>query len=291
MSDEQGFPDSAQRVIDSLTAAGLASNKVEAFGPAGPDLRRPRTLFHLQTRHELEVLRGLIDGPMVLFKGLEIAQLYAEAWQRDFIDVDVLCVNVDEADELLRDAGYSPLEGHPTIPGFHQTAALARADSPVTVELHRRPHWPAWSSFPLDEFFDTALSSRTGIDGLSRPRDDFHTLIVAWHFWRDGAHRLRDLIDLHQLAKLSSDDDLSALASQLGVGTMWRRTRAALDVFEGHRKRAWHDVAAFPPNGTSERRRRIHQWYGIGLGGIGGRAELADRNLRRRQRRDLGIPQ
>ena len=70
---------------------------------------------------------------------------------------------------------------------------------------------------------ETAEPSRTGIEGISRPRDDLHALLVAMHGWNGGFTRLRDLLDAVLLASVSSVP-VAETADRLGLGRFWRWT-------------------------------------------------------------------
>ena len=131
-----------------------------------------------------------------------------------------------------------------------------------------------------------ARPSRTGLDGILRPRDDHHAVLVAWHYWRDGGHRARDLLDLHVLCRQVPEARIEATARAWGVERVWRNTSMALDAISDPagadlRHRRLTGLAPVP-NHT----RRTRQWWGLAMGGVDGAIrELRERAVRNRQRR------
>ena len=85
LSTERPLPDYLSTWLQSADPEGAAAHKVDAFFHSDPDQRRDHAIFQLKAREELQRLRSLLEGPLVLLKGLEVAQLYPEPWQRDFI--------------------------------------------------------------------------------------------------------------------------------------------------------------------------------------------------------------
>jgi hypothetical protein len=276
---------SVERWLATASVAGAKSHRIDSLLSNDVEHRRAMTIFHMQTREMVRDVRTLVDGPVVLMKGIEVAQLYPESWRRDFVDVDILVGDVEAADVAVRRSGLVAFQSVSTLPGYHQTAPLVRPGNPVTIELHRRPSSPRWAHFPSQEIIAQSRPSRTGIDGVMRPRDDHHVVMVAWHFWRDGAHRARDLVDLHLLRQQTSDRDIEATADVWEVGNVWRATRVLLDALEDDGAsvpRAYRALLNLEP--VSHRNRRLRQWWGISMGGRGAFAELLERDMRRRQR-------
>ena len=268
----------------TASAEGARSHRVELMREDDPAVARHHGFFHIQTKAMIADMRKLIDGPMVVVKGIEVAQLYPEPWRRDFVDLDVVVDDLLTADRRLRDAGFRPFSGSGSHPEYHQSAPLLLDDNPVTVELHRRPSSPRWNHFPVDELFAEALPSRTGVEGVLRPRDDHHAVVVAWHYWRDGAHRGRGLIDLHLLRQRTTDEMIADTAERWGVGRLWRQTQKVLDALENPDEAGVAARWLLDLSVVSHRSRRTRQWLAIATGGIGGVSEVAERLTRKRER-------
>lgn len=271
--------------LATASKAGAKSHGIEPLLTDDVQQRRHLAIYHMQAREMVRDVRALIDGPVLLMKGIEVAQLYPENWQRDFVDLDILVGDADSADVDLRAAGFEAFQKVTTLPEYHQTAPLVRPDNPVTVELHRRPSSPRWSHFPAAEIIAQGRPSRTGLDGVMRPRDDHHAVLIAWHYWRDGAHRGRDLLDLHLLRQQTTDEEIEATARAWGIETVWQHTRLLLDALVGDRQSLplrHRRLLDLEP--VSERERRLRQWWGISMGRRGALAEVRERGARRRQR-------
>lgn len=276
---------SIQQWLASAPPSGLHSHRIDLLGSVDSETARQQAFFHLQAKSMLTRVRGVIDGPMVVLKGIEVAQLYPEPWQRDFVDVDIVVDELLQADRRLRAAGFKPLHNAISHPDYHQTAALILGDDPVTIELHRRPNSPRWNHFPVEEVFAEALPSRTGVDGVLRPRDDHHAVIVAWHYWRDGANRGRGLIDVQLLREQSSNEAISLVAEQWGVGRIWEQTQKVLDAIERPGDAGLSSRWLLDLSEVSHRTRRARQWWAIAMGGRGGASEVWERLVRQRERK------
>ncbi len=282
---EYGFRGRIEAWMTSATTAGAVSHGIDLLLDVDPQRRRLMAVFQMQAKEMLRDVRALIDGPIVVMKGIELAQLYPEPWRRDFVDVDILAGDVEPADARLRGAGFTPFASVTTLADYHQTAPLVRGDNPITIELHRRPNSPRWAHFPSAEIIAQARPSRTGLDGVMRPRDDHHAVLVAWHYWRDGAHRARDLVDLHLLRQRSTGKAIQSTADSWGVGRVWRNTERLLDALEDDAERMssfCRRIVSLDP--VSHRDRRLRQWWGISMGGRNAWREVLERDERRRQR-------
>lgn len=173
-----------------------------------------------------DVLAGLgstVAGPAVLMKGLEVAQLYPAPTHRPFRDVDLLVRDAPRVWQRCVDAGYRANPKRRFDIDHHHLPALASPSRQIGVELHHRPNLPAWVTIDTELFFDSAQPSRTGIEGIRRPRDDLHSLLMAMHGWIGGFGRLRDLFDALLLASVSSVP-VADTAAELGLRRFWTWT-------------------------------------------------------------------
>ncbi len=163
------------------------------------------------------------SSPMVLMKGLEVAQLYPNQLQRPFRDLDVLVRDARVRWDELVAQGYWQNPKRRLDIDHHHLPALADPTGMLGVELHHRPNVPGWATIPTELIFDTAQPSRTGVEGVLRPRDDVHALLMAMHCWKGGFTRQRDLFDAMLLAA-HSDEGVEAMAASLGLRRFWRVT-------------------------------------------------------------------
>ena len=180
----------------------------------------------------LSRVRELVDGPVVVFKGLEAAALYPDSVLRcSFHDIDVLVPDSVAAQAALVRGGFTPLGEPDQYRELHHLQPLAMPGMPVIVEVHHHPKWLRWSP-PIDPagLFAAAEPSRTAIDGVERLSPAHHALVVAAHAWSNSPlSRLRDLLDMHLIAREAASGDLAAAAREWNMERVWRATRAAAD--------------------------------------------------------------
>ena len=193
--------------------------------------RRAHARTILAAEQVLETVGGFAgEQPLVLMKGLEIAQLYPSPLDRPFRDVDLLANGSVALWESLLASGYRPLASRRRDIDHHHLPSLKSDSGVLGVDIHTRPNVPSWSGIERVDVISTAQRSRTGIDGLLRPRDDVHALLIALHCWKAGFARLRDIFDAMLLAAVS-DVPVEATASRLGLHRTWAATIAVGDHF------------------------------------------------------------
>jgi hypothetical protein len=187
------------------------------------DRRRAHARTVLVGETILEELRTRAPGPLVLMKGLEVAQLYPAVTHRPFRDLDLLVTDARATWDRLVAEGYWANPRRPIEIDHHHLPALAGPHRHIGLELHHRPNLPAWATIPTDLILSTAEPSRTDIEGILRPRDDLHALLMAMHGWKGGFTRLRDLFDALLLAAVS-EVPVEETAARLGLTRFWRWT-------------------------------------------------------------------
>jgi Uncharacterised nucleotidyltransferase len=251
-SDTDVLWNAVDRTIDGATVSGLLANKL---GPLGANrLRRLGRPVPLALQYEeraasvnmltaaplLQRIRSSCDGPLLIFKGPEVARLYPSAARR-FGDIDLLVSDAQETQRLLLDAGFvaSPDPDHAEIEGHHHLQPLKWPSIPLRIEVHSRPNWPPELAPPnVSEIFAASRPTQLGIEGVSAPRPDHHALILAAHAWRDVAlDTLRDLIDIAAVSDGLDRNELDAAARRWGIGRIWQQTQRTIDAlfFDGRR--------------------------------------------------------
>ena len=157
--------------------------------------RRQHARTVLVAESVLEEMSARPPGTVVLMKGLEVAQLYPDVVSRPFHDVDLLVTDPQGLWDEHRERGYGTNPNRRADIDHHHLPPLVHPAGHVGLELHHRPNAPGWAPVRPEQVFATAEPSRTPFDGILRPRDDLHALLLALHGWKSGFGRLRDLFD------------------------------------------------------------------------------------------------
>jgi hypothetical protein len=243
------------RRLDEITVAGATAHEL---GPLAA--RRWRSLgrrvplaFQQQERAALIAqrfaptilahARTAFDGPMIVFKGPEVAARYPPGMRR-FSDVDLLVPDAATAQEALVNAGFALVEDAPANPVHHQTP-LRWQTLPLQVEIHNTLKWPGQvSKTPdLDAVFDAAVPASTPVGGLQAPAPHHPALILAAHSWAHTPLRTaRDLLDVTAIAAEAGADQIAAVADEWGLARVWETMRATAD---------WLLGEAEPPSAVS----------------------------------------
>ena len=145
---------------------------IEGEGGLEPRLRRDDVVLQLQSKATLERLRSLIDGPLVHFGELERAQIVARPSTPRAGELNLVVGDAVGADATLRRSGFNVVD---TSGGARR---YGTPDTPVTVRV-----WGdgdrAFSPGPsAGEVIARSRPSRTGLDGVMRPADLHHALLL-----------------------------------------------------------------------------------------------------------------
>ncbi|HVA30715.1 MAG TPA: nucleotidyltransferase family protein, partial [Gaiellaceae bacterium] len=151
----------------------------------------------------LRRVRAVVDGPIVLIKGLEVALLYPDPVLRPFGDLDLLVPDAAAAQQALLDEGFEEVMDAELFIDIHQERPVMLPGSPLAIEVHK---WTKWPDFlqppPLDELFAVAVESRSGVPGIQSLPDAHHAVVVAAHAWTHGPlNNARQLLDVAILAE------------------------------------------------------------------------------------------
>ena len=211
--------------IRQWPSAKVQASGLEIFALDAADCaqrRRSQARTVLGAEHVLSLLEPS-DGPFVLMKGLEVAQLYPDVLDRPFRDVDLLVQDAPTVWQRFAAAGYTARPTRRYDIDHHHLPALVAPFGRIGLEVHHRANTPAWAPIDTATILETAQPSRTSIPGVLRPRDDLHALIMALHCWKGGFTRTRDLFDALLLAG-ASDVPVERTAAEWGLARVWRWT-------------------------------------------------------------------
>jgi hypothetical protein len=182
--------------------------------------------------------RASYDGPMLLFKGYEVALRYPEPWLRPFSDLDLLVDDSRRAQAALLEAGFVEVGDPSMFEGIHHLRPLWLEGSTLFIELHHELKWPDRLETPSPAtLFAAGVPSRSGVAGVMTLPDELHAVMIAAHSWaHTPLRRLLDFVDVAAIAGGLDRRALVRLAESLGVGRIWRTTiRVADDVLASGR--------------------------------------------------------
>jgi hypothetical protein len=227
--------------LDHITVAGATAHEL---GPLTAQRWRSRGLSVPTTLQQQEraariaqrfaptVLaraRAAFDGPMLVFKGPEVAARYPAGGRR-FSDIDLLVEDAVAAQQALLTAGFELVDGPPD-PIHHQTPLRWRM-LPLEIEVHSTVKWPPQlpSSPDLGAVFAAAVPAASLPEGLQAPAPHHHTLILAAHSWAHTPLRTaRDLVDVAVIGAEASAEDLETVADDWGLTRVWRTMHATTE--------------------------------------------------------------
>jgi hypothetical protein len=186
----------------------------------------------------LQKLLAVLDEPVVLMKGPEVALWWQCPLARSFRDLDVLVLDSKATWHKLRNAGFQPTGDPALYVGIHHLRPLVWPGLPLAVEIHHEPKWIESAAPPTAELLRTAVPSATGVPGLLALEPARHAVVSAMHAW---AHvplgRLSHLVDVAALAQAADRDELARIARSWDVERVWRTTQATIDSLFGERRR------------------------------------------------------
>jgi hypothetical protein len=178
----------------------------------------------------LERIREACDGPLVLFKGAEVALDYPGPRLRRFRDLDLLTDDAERAQEALLAAGFVEINDPDNYRDIHHLRPLWWPGLPLVIELHSRPKCVDGVPGPsVDELLEASEPGRLGVDGVGALAPAHHTLVLVAHDWsHEPLGRLGNLIDVAVTRRRADDAELEALARRWGCARMWRTTLSAV---------------------------------------------------------------
>lgn len=174
----------------------------------------------------LRRIRDVLDGPILLLKGPEVAARYPDAMLRPFCDLDLVVHDPETAQRRLIAAGWEEMP----VTATHHRPTLEHPDTILAVEIHARPNWPRWTTAHLDELFSARIPTVIGVDGIDTLPPAYHAVLLAAHSWQhEPFRRLLDLLDVALMADGVDEASLDQVADRWGLGHVWRATNRAID--------------------------------------------------------------
>lgn len=216
--------------LQLLGAARLRERGLAVASELRDDARMAH-LSHLGAHAILHRIRDLCAGPVLVLKGPEIAASYPAPALRPFVDVDLLVPDAEAVYRTLLDAGFRSIGPDLDWSSLHHLSQLSAPDLPVVIEVHRRPRWIDGMPAPgVDELFEHAVPSATGIPGLLAPAPEMHAVLLLANAWSGRPlERIGDLVDLTVVAGGPRRAKTAELASRFGLGRAWSASIEASD--------------------------------------------------------------
>jgi hypothetical protein len=191
-------------------------------------------------------IQAASDQPLIVMKGPEAAARWPSPRLRPWKDLDLLAENAEVVQAELLAAGFVEIGEPMDYADNHHLHPLAHPQLPLSVEVHRRPKWPARRTPRFDEIAEAAVPSVLGVPGVLAPSPAHHAVLMAGHAWEhDPLGRLGLLADVAATALDTDADEITAAARAWGVSRVWSATASAIDRLLLERRRAsrspiWH---------------------------------------------------
>jgi Uncharacterised nucleotidyltransferase len=200
--------------------------------------RRSAAFLSLVAGVLLQKVREACDGPILLIKGPETAAYYRDASGRPFRDLDLLVHDAAAVQRALLSSGFVLTGDERLYEGIHHLRPVVRPELPLVIEVHERPKWVDGLPTPsVDELFETAVPSASGVDGIVTLPPAQHALLLTAHAWAHGPlRRLLDLVDVAAVAERADEAELRAVARAWKLTRLSRTTDSAVQaLFYGDR--------------------------------------------------------
>jgi Uncharacterised nucleotidyltransferase len=213
----------------------LAGRRWRQLGrPIPDDLandERLTTMSLLATPMLLEQVRAGYDGPLVLFKGPEVAERYPDPALRDFLDLDFLVPNAAAAQQSLISAGFEEFGDAELFADIHHLRPLFLPGFHLRIEVHNAPKWvDQLAPPPTDELFSSPVPSAVGVEGILALAPAQHALVLALHSWaHEPLKHVGQLLDVAAVADEADRAEIARLARRWGVSKIWKTTERAID--------------------------------------------------------------
>jgi hypothetical protein len=213
----------------------LAVARYRSLGRAVPDVlstaAREATLTAFAAPLLLERVRALVDGPLVLLKGPEVAARYPGRALRPYGDLDLLVQDPVRVQRALIADGFTLVGDERLYREIHHLRPLHYPSYPLVIEVHARPKWIDTAPSPrIEELLESAVPAAVGVDGILAPAPAHHALLLAAHSWAHAPlGQLVQLVDVAALRAESSPLELATLARHWQIARLWEVTDAAAD--------------------------------------------------------------
>jgi Uncharacterised nucleotidyltransferase len=255
----------------------VAASRMRARGDSVPDelrqCERFAAVIGLSAAPLMRRVQAATDASMIVMKGPEAAARWPSPRLRPWKDLDLLVEDAEGVQAALLAAGFVEVDEPEKYRELHHLCPLALPGVPMTIEVHRRPHWPNHEAPSFHELAEAATPSTLGVPGVLAPSPAHHAVLIAGHAWaHDSLSRVAFLADVASMLLAADPEDVAAAARAWSVSRAWSTTSRAVErlllepgrparppiwlrhlhetrertVFEGHVERVLGPVAAGP---------------------------------------------
>lgn len=224
----------------------LAGRRWRSLGrPVADELlfeERAAAAAQLAVRPLLERVRQVVDGPLLVFKGPEVAALYPQPGLRPFVDIDLLVRDAGAAQRALLAAGFEEVGDPSLYLDIHHLRPLRWDGLPLQVEVHTHPKWLDGVAPPeFEALAEAAGPSSCEIEGVQTLARRHHAVVLAVHSWaHQPLRKVSELVDVAAMSNGIRPPEIEAVAREWGVERLWRTvTRSGDAIFFGGRP-SWH---------------------------------------------------
>jgi hypothetical protein len=189
----------------------------------------------------LEGIRAVLDGPVMLVKGPEVAARYPRPGLRAYGDLDLLVEDPVGAQRALLESGFSLVGDERLYRDIHHVRPVHYPKMPVVVELHARVKWlDGLQAPPTADLLERGVPAAARVSGLVALPPAEHAVVIAVHSWaHQPLRRLGDLIDVAAAVQGAVADEARSVAADWGVERLWHATEGALAFLVGGGRRPW----------------------------------------------------
>jgi hypothetical protein len=174
-------------------------------------------------------VRAVIDGPVLLVKGAEVARHYPDPALRSFGDLDLIVPDAQRSQQQLLEAGFELCGEAWVYENIHHLRPLRIRELPLIVELHHEPKWIDGLEPPsVATLLELGVPAPHLCEGVLVLPPAPHALLMAAHTWGHyPLTPLRDLLDIALVAREADPAEIERLASAWGLERVWRSTWSA----------------------------------------------------------------
>lgn len=181
---------------------------------------------------QLAQLAEVIDQPLILLKGADLAFRYPFPNARPLGDIDILLEDPLDAFHRLKDSGYHGAAASSLPNDYHHLPVLVPHTKGlrVPVELHRSLGMFPWINQPsVQQCFDSSVDSPLRIPNVRSLSPEFNTVYVAAHAWRHSPlSRMGYLVDVASALLSTEPESAGRMAAEWNMSHIWRQTYSAM---------------------------------------------------------------